>query len=90
MAEAANQPGEPETFFVDPQTTFTGHNLCTGSGVSAINGLQFTVTPAEDPLSPHFGLFVSGQFVSRTSVHPNELGTSLYAEALEAGLAANP
>jgi len=90
VAEAANQPGEPEIFFVNPQTTFTGHNLCTGAGVSGINGLQFTVTPAEDPLISHFGSFVNGQFVSRTSVHPNELGTSLYAEALEEALAVHP
>lgn len=83
--ESANQVGAPEAFFVDTQATFTGHNLCTGA--SGINGLQFTVTPGEDPLVSGLGFFVNGQFVSRTSVHPNGLGTDLYSQALEGALA---
>lgn len=89
-AETADKPNEPDVFFVDTQSKFTGHNLCTGAGVSGINGLQFSVTAGEAPSLPHFGFFVQGQYVSRTSVHPNELGTGLYAQALEAALAAHP
>lgn len=84
-AEAANRTGEPEIFFVDTQARFTGHNLCTNP--SGINGLHFGVTPGEDPLVSHFGFLVNGQAVSRVSVHPNDYGTTLYSEALEATLA---
>ncbi|GAB2471290.1 GDSL-type esterase/lipase family protein [Xylanimonas ulmi] len=85
--EAANRADEPEVLFVDTQESFTGHNLCTGDGVSGINGLEFKVTPGEDPLLSFFGFLVSGQFVSRTSVHPNGIGTDLYSQALENALA---
>jgi len=85
--EAANSPGAPEAFFVDTQEKFTGHNLCTGDGVSGINGLQWTVTPGESPLVPGLGFFTADGFVSRTSVHPNNLGTDLYSQALEDALA---
>jgi hypothetical protein len=87
-AEAANTPGTPAIFYVDTQSRFTGHNLCTGQ--SGINGLQFTVTPAEDRTLPFLGILVNGQFVSRTSVHPNDYGTSLYSQALEDALALHP
>lgn len=84
--ESANQVGAPEIFFVDTQATFTGHNLCTGDA-SGINKLQGTVTPGEDRLLPFLKYVVNGQFVSRTSVHPNNLGTGLYSQALEDALA---
>ena len=86
-AQAANEPGEPDIFFVDTQSRFSGHNLCTDP--SAMNGLHFGVTPGENPLAPHLG-FINGQFVSRISVHPNDYGTTLYSEALEAALAQHP
>lgn len=89
VASGSSQPGEPDIFFVDTQATFTGHNLCTGQGVSGINGLQFTRTAGEDPLLWWFKILPS-TYVSQTSVHPNGLGTDLYAEALEDALAAHP
>lgn len=89
-AQAANTPGTPEVFYVDTQARFSGHNLCTGPGAAGITGLEFTVTPGEDPLIPGLGFFVNGQSVSRISVHPNDLGTSLYAQALEDALALHP
>lgn len=86
--ESANEPGKPAIFFVDTQSKFTGHNLCTSE--SGVNALQFTVTPGENPAFPFLGILVSGQFVSRTSVHPNSFGTGLYTQALEDALASHP
>lgn len=86
IAEQANRSGEPGVFFVNPQTRFSGHNLCTGQE-SGINGLQFGVTPGENRLVPW--LAINGSGASQTSVHPNQLGTSLYAEALEDALASH-
>lgn len=85
--ESVNQTGTLEIFFVDTQAKFTGRNLCTGDGTSGINSLQYAVTPGEDRLFPWFGYLVNGQAVSRTSVHPNGLGTDLYSQALEDALA---
>ncbi|NYE21606.1 hypothetical protein, partial [Microbacterium immunditiarum] len=89
-ATAADTVSAPHVIFVDPQTTFTGHNLCTGSGVSGINGLEFAVSPSEDPLVPGLGYVVNGAYASQTSVHPNGIGTQLYSDALEAALATTP
>jgi len=89
-AAAADTTTGAHVIFVDPQTTFTGHNLCTGSGVSGITGLEFAVTPGEDPLFPAMGYIVNGAVASRTSVHPNGIGTQLYSDALEAALATTP
>ena len=86
-AEKADTAGEPDIFYVDPQSRFTGHNLCTTP--SGLNGLHFGVTPGENPLAPDLG-FVNGSFVSRISVHPNDYGTTLYSQALEAALAQHP
>jgi hypothetical protein len=89
-ATAADTVSSPHVIFVDPQTTFTGHNLCTGSGVSGITGLEFTVQPGEDPILPGMGYVVNNAYASQTSVHPNGIGTQLYSDALEAALATTP
>ncbi len=71
--------------FGDPTAAFSGHNLCTEN--SAINGLQFELTPGDKPMitipvpGPNFGLGVSMQ-----SVHPNKFGTDLYARVMESTL----
>lgn len=88
-AAAANAPGEPDVYFVDPRSEFSGSNLCTGEGISAINGLVPSLTPGEGAYFQIDGLRFWGTTspVSQQSVHPNELGTDLYANAVEAELA---
>lgn len=60
-------------------------NLCTSP--SAINGLVFTLNPGDQVIfdvptpGPNFGFNVSQQ-----SIHPNELGTDLYASVMESTL----
>ncbi|WP_157981591.1 SGNH/GDSL hydrolase family protein [Protaetiibacter intestinalis] len=81
-AATMDEPGAQRVLFADPQSQFTGHNLCTTT--SGINGLVFTQTPGDKPMfempvpGPNFGLGVSQE-----SVHPNTLGTSYFAAALE-------
>jgi len=83
-ASAAAGVGIPVKF-EDPQPFFSGHNLCTSS--SAENGLVFTLTPGDKPMftfpvpGPNFGVGVSQQ-----AVHPNTLGTTYYAAALQDAL----
>lgn len=93
ILEANDKPGSPEIFFVNPQDKFTGKNLCTGSG-SGITGLEFGVTPGEDPQFgtrwPWNRLVVNDKMASQTSVHPNDTGTTFYARALEDALARLP
>lgn len=73
---------------MNPQDTFTGHDHCTGAGTSGVNGLVPGVTAAEGQLVPW--LNVNSQIFSVESVHPNDLGTTLYAQALEDALVAHP
>lgn len=93
ILETNDKPGSPEIFFVNPQDKFTGKNLCTGSG-SGITGLEFGVTPGEDPQFgtrwPWNRLVVNDKMASQTSVHPNDTGTTFYARALEDALARLP
>lgn len=90
-AATASVPGQPDIFFVDPRPSFSGNNLCTGSG-SAINGLTLVTTPGENPYLRvgDLGFVANGSYVSQVSVHPNSIGTQLYANALEAALALHP
>jgi hypothetical protein len=90
-ATAANAPGEPEVYFVDPRTKFVGHSRCVQGGQSAITDISLLVTPGEEAYV-HFGNIGfltprSNNYASQTSLHPNSLGTDLYSEALEAELA---
>lgn len=89
-AAAADTPSGPDVFFVDPRPQFSGSNLCTAT--SAINGLVAGLTPGEHALLHigNQGYLNSAGWVSQQSVHPNELGTDLYTNALEAALALHP
>lgn len=83
-ATAANTSGAP-VVFANPTAAFSGKNLCTSP--SAINGLVFTLSPGDQVIfdvptpGPNFGFNVSQQ-----SIHPNELGTDLYASVMESTL----
>lgn len=88
VVDAADHPAAPAVVYVDTQAKFTGRNLCTPE--SGINGLQFEVTPGEDPMFPWLDLVVADKGASQTSVHPNDVGTGLYARALEDALASRP
>ncbi|WP_148234425.1 GDSL-type esterase/lipase family protein [Cellulomonas flavigena] len=91
ILETYDEPGSPEIFFVDTQAYFTGKNLCTGAD-SGLTGLQFGVTPGEDPQFPRPWprIVVDNDVASQTSVHPNTNGTGFYAQALEDALADLP
>lgn len=84
-ASAASTPAGP-VVFANPTAAFSGKNLCTNP--SAINGLVFTLSPGDQVLlqfpipGPDFGVNVSQQ-----SIHPNELGTDIYASVMESTLA---
>jgi hypothetical protein len=71
--------------FEDPQPFFATHSLCTSP--SAENGLVFQQTPGDKAMyslpvpGPNFGVGVSQQ-----SIHPNTLGTTDYAAALQDAL----
>jgi hypothetical protein len=83
-AAAISTPTAP-VVFANPTAAFSGMNLCTNP--SAINGLIFTLTPGDQVLlevptpGPNFGLNVSQQ-----SIHPNMLGTDIYASVMESAL----
>jgi len=91
LSTAATAAG-PRVFFVDPTSNFSGHNLCTGVGTTAINGIDTTATPGENALVRigNLGFLTNGSYASQTSVHPNTLGTQYYANALQAALALHP
>ena len=87
-ANAANVSGQPPVFFVDPQPEFSGHNLCNTSPTVGINWLTPVLTPGESSaLIPYdWGFDINGTLASQESVHPNDLGTDLYSDALEDAL----
>jgi len=89
-AASADPVSGPDVFFVDPQPYFSGHNLCTSS--SGINTPILVATPGEDAMFMinDLGLLVNGTYASQESVHPNDCGTQLYADALEDALALHP
>lgn len=66
--------------FGDPTLEFAGKNLC--ETPSAINGVVLTLTDGEGPQLPWF----TDLGASQESVHPNYLGTDLYAEVMEDAL----
>lgn len=68
--------------FADPSPQFAGHNLCTS--IPAINPFVFGVTPGDDPILEFYGENVG--WVSAQSVHPNKLGTDLYAQTMNLAL----
>jgi hypothetical protein len=84
-ASSANSPSHP-VVYANPTAAFSGHNLCTNP--SAINPLIFELSPGDKPdlelplPGPDFGVRLGSQ----QSVHPNELGTDLYASVMEAAL----
>ncbi|RAX43700.1 SGNH/GDSL hydrolase family protein [Arthrobacter sp. AQ5-06] len=68
--------------FADTRTAFSGKSACADSSVRAINELMLIPTPGENPLLDWFGPFGP----SAQSFHPNQKGTSLYAELLTQAL----
>lgn len=67
----------------NPQTAFSGKNLCTpGSG---LNALVLPLTPGEpaDLVIGDFRIISPDGVLSQESVHPNETGTDLYSSSLE-------
>ncbi|HEU5222502.1 MAG TPA: SGNH/GDSL hydrolase family protein [Candidatus Lumbricidophila sp.] len=84
QAALADSLGQGKVLFVDPQTRFQGHTLCSDAGeviygASGINGIVLNFTPGDAPMSPNSP-------TSAQSVHPNDLGTTLYAQALQDAL----
>jgi GDSL-like Lipase/Acylhydrolase family len=87
LSAAATTANAGGTFvkFENPEPFFTGHNLCASS--SAENGLVFHQSPGDKPMfsfpvpGPNFNVGVSQQ-----SAHPNPLGTTYYASALQDAL----
>lgn len=68
-----------DAVFGDPTTVFFSHGICSELDPPAFNQLSVTPTPGEDPMIGwpiEFG-------VSAESVHPNGLGTDLYADVME-------
>lgn len=79
-ANAADSAGQ-RVVFADPQPAFQGHTLCASVFEDwGINGLVLDFTPGDKPFD------FDGSPVSQQSVHPNDFGTTLYSEALEAAL----
>lgn len=90
MEDAANAADSPSArvIAVDPQTTFAGKSLCTGGSISGITGLEFLLTPGE-PSTFTIGdwrIVAPEGLASQTSIHPNDLGTGYYAQAIQSAL----
>ncbi|RNB51039.1 hypothetical protein EDM22_04890 [Agromyces tardus] len=69
--------------YIDPQTTYEGHTLCSSlvPADSGMNGLVLDdFTPGDKPFN------IADSLVSQQSVHPTDLGTTLYSDAVEAAL----
>ena len=84
-AAAAVTTATAPVVFGDPTIQFAGRNLC--STPNAINRLVINRSPGDDPVlvprlpGPDLPLGVSQQ-----SFHPNRLGTTLYAQVMQAAL----
>ncbi|MFE1877310.1 GDSL-type esterase/lipase family protein [Streptomyces sp. NPDC059496] len=76
MKEAAAATGDANTVFTNPQYKFAGHAVC--DGPHYINPITFSRNGPGD--------FSETVMPSRGSLHPNELGTTAYAEALQDAL----
>ncbi|KIF03879.1 hypothetical protein PL81_21810 [Streptomyces sp. RSD-27] len=76
MKEAAVGLGDANIVFTSPQYKFEGHAVC--DSVHYINPILLA------PNGP--GDFSESTMPSRGSLHPNELGTTAYAEALQDAL----
>jgi putative cell wall-binding protein len=93
IEEAANEVdanlGSGRIVYADPHDFFQGRTLCSGIG-SAINGLNFDETGGDGGSKYiHIPLLgPDGQITipSQQSVHPNKVGTSLYAQSMMSAL----
>ncbi|NQX15055.1 hypothetical protein [Rathayibacter sp. VKM Ac-2857] len=76
----------PPVVFADPTVAFAGRNLCVGIA-TAINGLVYVQSPGDDPMvgAPRPGIDAP-LGISQQSVHPNKIGTTLYAEVMQTAL----
>ncbi len=86
LAQAAADHDEPgqRVIFVDPQPFFQGHTLCTPS--PAINTVMWAPFHPRTPGDLPAGIFADQAPAWQESVHPNDLGTSMYSDALEDAL----
>ncbi|MFF1839511.1 SGNH/GDSL hydrolase family protein [Streptomyces sp. NPDC058231] len=76
MKQSVADTGDTNTVFTNPQYKFEGHAFC--DGPHYINPIAFS------PNGP--GDFQEATMPSRGSVHPNDLGTTAYAEVLQDAL----
>ncbi len=79
-AYAADTPSK-RVIFVDPQAAFQDRTLCSGLDSGGLNGLRFDFTAGDLPFGVPDGTPNTNP-VSQQSVHPNDVGTSMYADAL--------
>ncbi|MEU9081519.1 GDSL-type esterase/lipase family protein [Streptomyces sp. NPDC048357] len=76
MRDAAAATGDANTVFTSPRDKFIGHAVC--DGPHFMNPISFTRNGPGD--------FTEVYMPSRGSLHPNELGTTAYAEVLQEAL----
>ncbi|WP_435224972.1 GDSL-type esterase/lipase family protein [Streptomyces sp. Tue6028] len=76
MKQSATSFGDPKIVYTNPQYKFEGHAFC--DGPHYINPIQMS------PNGP--GDFQEAAMPSRGSIHPNDLGTTAYAQVLEDAL----
>ena len=74
---------DPNVFYVSLDDAFDGEGACGGNG--AITGIVLSNTPGDSG-----DILGTGWGISQQSFHPTPYGTDLYAQSLEAALAANP
>lgn len=79
IAENRDSPAHRVTF-ADPTAHFNTHSMCNPTSGAGINSLLTTMTAGDQT----WGILLPNTApVSSESVHPNNMGTSLYAYALE-------
>ncbi|MHC6222201.1 golvesin C-terminal-like domain-containing protein [Arthrobacter sp. MMS24-S77] len=82
IVQSARSEGINVTF-ANPVAAFAGKSACVNGSERAINQLSLDLTPGESPMFNLFGYPVG---TSAQSFHPNQKGTSLYADVLTQAL----
>jgi lysophospholipase L1-like esterase len=84
-AAAAVDAASARVIFADPTPVFAGKNLC--ATPSAINPVVINRSPGDNPMIvPRFPGPDVPLGVSQQSFHPNKMGTTLYAQVMQAAL----